>query len=101
MSVKKSLSVSVENTWSAQFELAGDSHNRGLSARALISATSDASTVTMRRYAHSDDAVENYLASVDLDSTMTDFSVPVSGLYRVGVATGNYGGTALTITVEQ
>ena len=99
--MKVTKAITAENQWSDVFELRGDLHNRGLNARALICATSDASTVTVRRYAATTDAVTAYMASIDLDSTMTELGVPVTGLYRVGVATGNYGGTALTITVEQ
>ena len=98
MSVKKSLSVSAENTWSEKFDLTGSSHNRGLPAVALICATSDTSTVTLRRYASDGTTV---IASLDLDSTMAAIEVPVAGTYDVGVATGNYGAGAVTITVEQ
>ena len=90
--------ITAENQWSDVFELRGDSHNRGLPARALICATSDASTVTLRRYASDGTTV---VAALDLDSVMTAVEIPVTGTYDVGVATGNYGGTALTITVEQ
>lgn len=92
--------ITAENQWSDIFQLQGDSGHMPRRA-ALISVNRDDSTVTVRRYAAATDAVTAYLSSIDLDSTMTDFGVPVTGLYRVGVATGNYGGTALTITVEQ
>ena len=93
---KASLAVSAENTFSAKFTLDGD--GAGWARRALICATSDASTVTLRRYASDGTTV---IASLDLDSVMTAVEIPVTGTYDVGVATGNYGGTALTITVEQ
>ena len=91
-----SLAVSAENTFSAKFTLNGD--GAGWARRALICATSDASTVTLRRYASDGTTV---IASLDLDSVMTAVEIPVTGTYDVGVGTGNYGGTALTITVEQ
>ena len=93
-----SLAVAAENTWSAAFELLGDTHARTNPARALISATRDDSTVTIQRLAGDKSTV---VASLDLDSVMASLEVPVTGWYRVGVATGNYGGTPLTITVEQ
>ena len=89
MAVKETLSVSAENTWSDKFDLNG---------RALVCATSDDSTVTLRRY---DAAGTVVIAALDLDSVMAAVEVPVAGMYDIGVATGNYGGTALTITVEQ
>lgn len=100
MSIVTQKSITAENQWSDVVQLQGDDAVMG-ERSALISLTRDDSTVSARRYASASDAVENYLASVDLDSTMTDFGVPVTGFYRFGVATGNYGGTALTITVEQ
>ena len=93
---KVSLAVSAENTFSALFHLAGD--GAGWGRRALVLATRDDSTVTLRRYNAAGDTV---LASIDMDSVMTAVEVPVPGLYDVGVAAGNYGGTALVITVEQ
>ena len=101
MAVISTLAVSAQNTWSDVFALGGD-HTLGRhAARALINATRDDSKVTLRRYAASTDAVTAFLSSIDLDSTMAAVEVPVTGFYRVGVATGNYGGTALTVTVEQ
>ena len=96
--MKTSKSITAENQWSTKFELLGDAHASTKPARALICATSDASTVTLRRYASDGTTV---IASLDLDSVMTAVEIPVTGTYDVGVATGNYGGTALTITVEQ
>ena len=96
--MKRTKSITAQNQWSTKFELLGDALASTKPARALICATSDASTVTLRRYASDGTTV---IASLDLDSVMTDVSVPVTGTYDVGVATGNYGGTALTITVEQ
>ena len=90
--------VSAEDTWSDPFELRGDSHYRGLLARALILSSDADSTVTVQRLA-ADQSTP--VAELDLDSTMVALEVPVTGYYRVGVATGNYGGTAMTITVEQ
>ena len=96
--MKTTKSITAENQWSTKFELLGDAHASTKPARALICATSDASTVTLRRYASDGTTV---IASLDLDSVMTAVEIPVTGLYDVGVGTGNYGGTALTITVEQ
>lgn len=90
--------VSAEDTWSDPFELRGDSHYRGLPARALILSSDADSTVTLRALAGDKSTV---LASLDLGSTMEDISVPATGWYSVGVATGAYGGTPLTITVKQ
>ena len=96
--MKITKSITAENQWSTKFELLGDAHASTKPARALICATSDASTVTLRRYASDGTTV---IASLDLDSVMTAVEIPVTGTYDVGVGTGNYGGTALTITVEQ
>lgn len=90
--------VSAEDTWSDPFELRGDSHNRGLHARALVCASADDSTVTLRRLAGDKSTV---LARLELSSTMETVEVPVTGWYDVGVAVGAYGGTAFVITVEQ
>ena len=96
MAIIKSLEVSAENTFSEKFHLAGD--GSGWARRCLVCATRDDSTVTLRRYATDGTTV---VAALDMDSVMNAVEVPVQGLYDVGVVTGNYGGTALTITVEQ
>ena len=96
--MKVTKSITAENQWSTKFELLGNAHSASKPSSALICATSDSSTVTLRRYASDGTTV---IASLDLDSVMTDVSVPVTGTYDVGVATGNYGGTALVVTVEQ
>ena len=96
MAIIATKSISAEDQWSDVFYLAGD--GAGWARRALICATSSDSTVTLRRYASDGTTV---LASIDLDSAMSTIETPVPGMYDVGVATGNYGGTALTITVEQ
>ena len=101
MAVITTLAVSAQNTWSDVFALGGDHALGRRAARALISATRDDSKVTLRRYAAATDAVAAFLSSIKLDSTMTEVGVPVAGFYRVGVDTGDYGGTQLTITVEQ
>ena len=101
MAVIKTLAVSAHDTWSTVFQLAGDDTipRTELPRRALINATRSDSTVTLRRYA--DVAGTTLLSEIDMGSTMEAVEVPVTGYYKVGVATGNYGGTALTITVEQ
>ena len=91
-----SLAVSAQNTWSDKFELLGDRHAQTSPARCLVCANRGDSTVTLRRYSGN-----TVISSLDMDSTMTAVEVPATGMYDVGVATGNYGGTALTITVEQ
>ena len=96
--MKITKSITAENQWSTKFELLGDAHASTKPARAMVCATSDASTVTLRRYASDGTTV---IASLALDSVMTAVEAPVTGTYDVGVATGNYGGTALVITVEQ
>ena len=96
--MKTTKSITAENQWSTKFELLGDAHAATKPARALICATSDASTVTLRRYASDGTTV---IASLDLDSVMTAVEIPVTGLYDVGCPTGGYGGTPFTVTVEQ
>lgn len=91
MAVIKSETISAENTFSARFKLEFQP--------ALICATRDDSTVTLRRYAASTGG--DPIAALDLDSTMNGVDVIVGGWYDIGVVTGNYGGTALTLTVEQ
>ena len=56
--------------------------------------------MTLRRYGASR-ATTTPIATLDMGSTMEEVLVPVEGWYDVGVATGNYGGNALVITVEQ
>lgn len=90
--------ITAQDQWSAVFELLGDVHARTKPARALIAATRDDSTVTVQRLAADQSTV---VGALDLDSTMVALEVPVTGWYKVGVATGAYGGTPLTITVEQ
>jgi len=94
--VISSVTISAQNTFSDKFSLAGD--GAGWTRRALICLTRSDSTVTLRRYAADGVTV---IASLTISSVMAAVEVPVSGLYDVGVATGNYGGTALTVTVEQ
>ena len=96
MAVVKTLSVSAENTFSSKFYLSGD--GAGWPRRAIVCSTSSASKVTIRRYGADGVTV---IASLVLDSVMASVEVPVGGMYDVGVAAGSYGGTAMTITVEQ
>ena len=96
--MKTSKSITAENQWSTKFELLGDAHSATKPARALVCATSDASTVTLRRYAADGTTV---IASLALDSVMTAVEIPVTGTYDVGCPTGGYGGTPFTVTVEQ
>lgn len=91
---KASISVSAENTWSAKFHLAGD--GAGWPRRALVCYTGG-STVTIRRYNAAGDAVIGELA---MTSKMSTVEVPISGLYDIGVATGDYVDETV-ITVEQ
>ena len=63
--MKITKSITAENQWSTKFELLGDALASTKPARALICATSDASTVTLRRYASDGTTV---IASLDLDS---------------------------------
>ena len=99
MAVIKTLEVSAQNTFSAKFTLVGDyALSRHEQRRALICATRDDSAVTLRRYGADGTTV---IASLDLGSVMESVEVPVTGLYDIGVATGNYGAAAVTITVEQ
>lgn len=98
MSIVATKAITAQDQWSAVFELQGDSGHMP-SRRALINATRDDSTVTLRRYAEA--AGTTLLSEIKMGSTMEAVEVPVTGYYKVGVATGDYGGTALTITVEQ
>lgn len=50
MAVIKTVSVSAENTFSEKFGLVGDAPHSRIQGRALICATRDDSTVTLRRY---------------------------------------------------
>lgn len=93
-----SKAITAENQWSDPFELRGDSHSRGLHARALVCSTDADSIVSIYRCTQAGVAISDVL---DLGSVMEAIEVPVTGWYKVGVATGAYGGTALTITVEQ
>ena len=89
--------ITAENQWSDPFELRGDSHNRGLSARALVLCSTGANTVTLQRLAADKTTVT---AGLELDSAMATVEVPVTGWYRVGVATGDFVSNE-TLTVEQ
>ena len=91
--------IPAENQYSEKFFLAGSGSSfPGRSA--LVCATLDDSTVTLRRYGASKDTATP-IATLDMGSTMEEVLVPVEGWYGVGVATGNYGAGTLTITVEQ
>lgn len=91
--------ITAENQFSEKFFLAGSGSSfPGRSA--LVCATRDDSTVTLRRYGASKDTAAP-IASLDMGGTMEEVLVPVEGWYDIGVAAGNYGGTPLTITVEQ
>ena len=89
--------VSADDTWSDPFELRGDSHNRGMASRALVCCSTGANTVTLQRMA-SDKTTP--VASLQLSSVMEAIEVPVTGWYRIGVATGDFV-SAETLTVEQ
>jgi len=98
MAIIMQIAVSAQNTFSNKFFLSGSGSSfPGRSA--LICATRDDSTVTLRRYGASSAATA--IASLDMGSTMEEVLIPVEGWYDVGVATGNYGAGAVTITVEQ
>ena len=92
-----SKAITAQNQWSDPFELRGDSHNRGLPARALALCSTGANTVTLQRLA-ADKATA--VASLALGSVMEAIEVPVTGWYRIGVATGDFV-SAETLTVEQ
>ena len=99
MAIIAQKAITAENQFSDKFFLAGSGSSfPGRSA--LVCATRDDSTVTLRRYGASKDTATP-LATLDMGSTMEEVLVPVEGWYDVGVATGNYGGNALSITVEQ
>ena len=89
--------ITAQNQWSDPFELRGDSHNRGLHARALACCSTGANVVTLQRLA-ADKATA--VASLALGSVMEAIEVPVTGWYRIGVATGDFV-SAETLTVEQ
>ena len=91
--------ITAENQYSDKFFLSGSGSSfPGRSA--LVCATRDDSTVTLRRYGASV-ATTTPIATLDMGSTMEEVLVPVEGWYDVGVARGNYGAGAVTITVEQ
>ena len=99
MAIKAQKAITAENQFSEKFFLSGSGSSfPGRSA--LVCSTSDDATVTLRRYGASKEATTP-LATLDMGSTMEEVLVPVEGWYDVGVATGNFGGNALTITVEQ
>ena len=89
--------ITAQNQWSDKFELRGDSHNRGLPSRALVLCSTGANTVTLQRLAGDKTTVT---AALELDGTMVAIEVPVTGWYRIGVATGDFV-SAETLTVEQ
>ena len=99
MAIKMQIAVSAQNTFSDKFFLSG-SGSSFPSRSALVCATRTDAKVTLRRYG-ADSANTTPLGSIDMTSTMEEVSVPVEGWYDIGVATGNYGADALTITVEQ
>lgn len=89
--------ITAQNQWSDPFELRGDSHMRGIPARALVLCSTGANAVTLQRLAGDKATVT---AAIELDGTMVAVEVPVTGWYRVGVATGDFVSNE-TITVEQ
>lgn len=89
-----SLAVEAQNTWSDQFELLGDKHSPVIGpARAMIWITGG-STVTLRRHISA-----SIVPTIELTESQV-FEVPATGMYSIGVATGDYV-DATTITVEQ
>lgn len=89
--------ITAQNQWSDPFELRGDSHNRGLLSRALVLCSTGANTVTLQRLAGDKSTVT---AALELGSVMEAVEVPVTGWYRIGVATGDFVSNE-TLTVEQ
>lgn len=89
--------ITAQNQWSDVFELRGDSHNRGMASRALVLCSTGANTVTLQRLAGDKSTVT---AALTMGSVMEAVEVPVTGWYRIGVATGDYVSNE-TLTVEQ
>ena len=92
-----SKAITAQNQWSDPFELRGDSHNRGLHARAIALCSTGANTVTLQRLAADKTTVTGLVV---LGGAMEAIEVPVTGWYRIGVATGDFV-SAETLTVEQ
>ena len=88
-----SLAVEAQDTWSPQFELLGDRQNRVNPSRSMIWITGG-STVTLRRHVSA-----TIVPTITLTKSQV-LEVPATGMYSIGVATGDYV-NATTITVEQ
>jgi len=100
MAIIKQISVSAENTWSEKFNLSGDTDGFTPARRALVSQYGGAdNTITIRRYSPADGTT--IISAIEITDSMTDLSIPVEGLYDIGIATGNFGSGPCLITVEQ
>ena len=92
--------ITAENQFSDKFFLAGaGSSFPGRAASICANVAAHGSTVTIRRYASDKATVIGIKEYTGL--SIDELSVPQEGHYDIGVATGGYGGTPLTLTVEQ
>ena len=100
MAIVAQKAITAENQFSAIFFLAGSGSSfPGRSASLCANVASHGSTVTIRRYASDKATVIGIKKYTGL--SIDELSVPEEGHYDIGVATGDYGGTPVTLTVEQ
>ena len=100
MAIVAQKAVTAENQFSTKFFLAGSGSSfPGRSASICANVAAHGSTVTIRRYAGDKTTVIGIKKYVGL--SIDELSVPQEGWYDIGVATGDYGGNAVTLTVEQ
>ena len=92
--------ITAQNQWSEKFMLIGDDGAMGV-RRALVSILQRTaeSTVSIRRYDPADGTTVIFV--IKTTDPATALEVPVTGIYDVGVATGDFGTGACLVTVEQ
>jgi len=96
MGIATTKAITAQDQWSSRFQLQGDDAVMG-ARRALVN-INGGSTITVRRLSENSDA-----ATVLSSKTLTEtgvLEVPVTGIYQVGCATGDYV-DATTVVVEQ
>lgn len=94
--------ITAENQYSDKFFLAGaGSSFPGRAASICANVAAHGSTVTIRRYSENSASAPVVGIVKKTAVAIDEFAVPAEGWYDIGVATGDYGGTPVTLTVEQ
>lgn len=102
MAIIREKAITAENQFSTKFFLAGaGSSFPGRAASICANVLSHGAGVTIRRYSENSASAPVVGIKKYTGLSIDELSVPVEGWYDIGVATGDYGGTPVTLTVEQ